>query len=106
MGEYGFDYDTGKVTYHYGDGFATDDSGSQFMELGGDHVVDLDTNKIHYSPSGGISPDTSIWVAIGIGLLFLCIVYTVMVFTVDVTYIWKALCTGAGMVFAFGKVKW
>ena len=24
MGEYGFDHDTGKVTYHYGDGFATD----------------------------------------------------------------------------------
>ena len=33
MGEYGFDHDTGKVTYHYGDGFATDSDGKQYMEV-------------------------------------------------------------------------
>ena len=34
-GEFGFDYDSNDVLYHYGDGFATGSDGKQYMEAGG-----------------------------------------------------------------------
>ena len=52
-GEFGFDYDSNDVLYHYGDGFATGSDGKQYMEAGGGHVVDLETSQVHYAPSGG-----------------------------------------------------
>ena len=52
-GEFGFDYDSNDVLYHYGDGFATGSDGKQYMEAGGGHVVDMETNQVHYAPSGG-----------------------------------------------------
>ena len=51
-GEFGFDYDSNDVLYHYGDGFATGSDGKQYMEAGGGHVVDMETNQVHYAPSG------------------------------------------------------
>ena len=51
-GEYGFDYDSDDVLYHYGDGFATGSDGKQYMEIGGGHVVDMENNQVHYAPSG------------------------------------------------------
>lgn len=51
-GEFGFDYDSNDVLYHYGDGFATGSDGKQYMEVGGGHVADMETNQVHYAPSG------------------------------------------------------
>ena len=106
MGEYGFDHDTGKVTYHYGDGFATDSDGKQYMEVGGGHVVDLESNEVHYSPSSsGSSADISLWAYVGVAALLFCIVYVFMIFNTDVKYILHALGTGALAAYSFHEAK-
>ncbi len=110
MGEYGFDYNSGKVTYHYGDGFATDSDGNQYMEVGGGHVVDLDTNDVHYSPSEhstsyDYSTDISLWAYVGMFFFLLCVIYTFMIFNTDVKYLLHALATGIVTVCFFSKAK-
>ena len=110
MGEYGFDHDTGKVTYHYGDGFATDMDGKQYMEVGGGHVVDLDTNEVHYSPSEHSSSydhsgDISLWASVGFFFLLLCVVYAFMIFNTDAKYFLHALGTGVAAVCCFSQAK-
>ncbi len=108
MGEYGFDYDTGKATYHYGDGIATDDTGKQYMETDSEHIVDLDTNEIHYAPSGSSSTHAysyglSLWFYIGVGSLLCCIVYTHMFFTDDIKYFLRAVGFGFFTYYCFYK---
>ena len=107
MGEYGFDHDTGKTTYHYGDGFATDSDGRQYMEVGDGHVVDLETGDVHYSPSGSRSSygEPSLWVYIGAGCLLVCLVYTFMIFNTDAKYFLHALVTGLFAYFSFSQAK-
>ena len=110
MGEYGFDHDTGKVTYHYGDGFATDMDGKQYMEVGGGHVVDLDTNEVHYSPSGNnssydYSTDISLWAYVGVGCLLACIVCIFAGFHGDAKYLFHGLVLGLIAIYSFSEAK-
>lgn len=110
MGEFGFDYDTGDVTYHHDDGFVTSDSGEQYLEIGGGHVVDLESNEIHYSPSAGsathdYSTDISIWAYIGVICLLFCLVYVFMVFHTDVKYFFRAVIFGILAFLSFSKAK-
>ena len=106
MGEYGFDHDTGKVTYHYGDGFATDSDGNLYMEVGDGHVVDLESNEVHYSPPGsGSSSDISLWAYVGVGSLLFCVVYTFMIFNTDPKYFFHALATGLLAAYSFSQAK-
>ena len=110
MGEYGFDHDTGKVTYHYGDGFATDSGGNQYIEVGGGHVVDLGTNEVHYSPSESsgsydYSTDISLWAYIGVGCAIFCVIYTLMIFNTDPKYLFHALATWLLAVYSFSQAK-
>ena len=110
MGEYGFDHDTGKVTYHYGDGFATDTDGRKYMEVGGGHVVDLDSGDVHYSPAESDSSydhsmDLSVWAYVGVGAAILCFLYTIMIFHTDPKYIFHALGTGVFAAVSFSQAK-
>ena len=103
MAEYGYDYDTGKTVYHYGDGFATDDKGKHYVEDGSGYMMDMKTGDVHYAPtesssSGGSSYELPLGFYIGVGFLLFCIVYTYMIFHTYPKYIFHALVTG---VFAY-----
>ena len=108
-GEFGFDYDSNDVLYHYGDGFATGSDGKQYMEVGGGHVVDLETNQVHYAPTGSSAGDTAapygLWPYIGVFCALVCLVYTGMIFKTDAKYIFHALVTGFGAYYSFKKCK-
>lgn len=110
MGEYSFDYDAGKATYHYGDGFATDDAGNQYMEVDGGHIVDLQTNEVHYAPSEyssshDYSNSISLWAYVGVGSLLFCVVYTYMIFSTDAKYFLHAIATGLFAYYSFSQAK-
>lgn len=110
MGEFGFDYDTGKVIYHYGDGFATDDAGKQYMEADGGHIVDLESNEVHFAQTESSSlysssSDISLWAYVGVGSLLFCVLYAFATFTIGAKYFLRALVTGLFAYYSFSQAK-
>ena len=110
MGEYGYDYDTGNVIYHYGDGFATDDAGNEYMDIGDGNMVDLNTDEIHYAPSAyssatNYTSDNSLWSVVGIGCAILCVVFITMLFDTDPKYFFHAVGSGLLAYYSFLRAK-
>ena len=110
MGEYNYDHDSGNITYHYGDGFATDDAGKQYLEVGDGYMVDLEANDVHYAPSKyNPSPDysnnISLWAYVGVGSLLFCIIYIFMCVDTDPKYFLHAVATGVLAYYSFLQAK-
>ena len=110
MGEYGYDYDTGNVVYHYGDGIVTDDAGNEYMEIDGGHMVDLKTDEIHYAPyehnsTTNYSNDISLWFYVGVGSVLFCVVFTYMIFDTNPKYFLHAVATGLLAYYSFMQAK-
>ena len=113
-GEYGFDYDSGEVVYHYGDGFATSPDGRQQMEADGGHAVDLETNEVHYAPTEVDPVRVGLgygifWLVAGIVCAFLCIVFIKLLLDPETNlflrYLFDAVMTGLGAFYCFSKLK-
>ncbi len=108
--EFGFDYDTGDVLYHTGEGFALGPDGKQYMETGDGHVIDLETDKVHYAPPAGSgayddSGSSGLWPYAGAVCALVCLVYLYMVFNNDGKYLVHALVTGFLAYLSFSQCR-
>ena len=120
MGEYGYDYDTDKIIYRYGDGYATDEAGNEYMDIGNGNMVDLKTDKIHYAPTDqniisnhsnvhsktvNHSNNFNLWALYGVVIALWCVYFILLIFDTGPEYTLHAVGTGLLACFFFWRAK-
>ena len=115
MGDFGYDYDTGDVVYHHDDGFtATGSDGTEFVSVGDNFSVDVNTGEMHYTPTGSggyssggtlASEKQGLWYIGGAICVIMCIVYLTMIDDYGIKYLGNALLAGIGAAIFFVSGK-